>query len=69
MPEQPRLPTDKQRAQRYREQAEHFRELAEAEPVGGIRQQLANLADQYQELAERLLQSNRPFRDPHHAGQ
>ena len=53
--ERPRLPTDKERAKRYREHAEHFRELAMAEPIEGIRQQLLDVADQYQELADRLL--------------
>jgi hypothetical protein len=56
--ERPRLPTDNQRALRYREQAQHFHELAMAEPMTGIRQKLLDLAEQYQRLADRLLQSN-----------
>jgi hypothetical protein len=56
--ERPRLPTDKERAKRYLEHAEHFCKMAETEPVDGIREQLLNLAQDYQELAERLLHSN-----------
>jgi hypothetical protein len=51
-------PSAKQRARHYREQAKHFRRLSEAEPIEGIRQQLAALAEQYQQLADLLLQSN-----------
>ena len=58
MAERPRLPSDKQRAQHYQEQADYFRQLAEAEPVERIRVQLRGLAEQYQDLADRLLQTN-----------
>jgi hypothetical protein len=54
--ERPRLPTDKQRALHYQEQAESFRRLAGEEPIERIREQLASLAEQYQQLATRLLE-------------
>jgi hypothetical protein len=54
----PSLPTDKERAERYLKHVEHFRQMAETEPVEGIREQLHNLARDYEELAERLLHLN-----------
>jgi hypothetical protein len=51
----PPPPSLKQRARNYREQAKHFRRLSEAESIEGIRQQLTALAEQYQQLSDRLL--------------
>ena len=42
------------RINHYRGQAEHFRELATAEPVGRLRTGLVNLARQYDELADSI---------------
>ena len=42
------------RAAHYRERAAHLRALAEAEPVGRLRDGLAELADQFEQLAKRL---------------
>jgi hypothetical protein len=55
MLERPRLPPDKERAKHYLEQAERFRLFAEAEPVVDIKAQLRAVAEQYQQLADRLL--------------
>ena len=41
----------KERAEQYEREAEKFRRMAEAEPIGFIREQLAALAEQYQKLA------------------
>jgi hypothetical protein len=54
--QRPRLPTDKQRAERYLRQAQHFREMGMAEPIESIREQLLDVAEKYQQLAHRLLQ-------------
>src|SRR4051794_8611069 len=42
------------RAAHYRERAAHLRSLAEGEPFGRLRKKLAELADQFEELAESL---------------
>jgi hypothetical protein len=42
------------RAAHYRERAAHLRSLAEGEPFGHLREKLADLADQFEELAESL---------------
>jgi len=49
-----RLPSNKERAERYQKHAAHFRQMAEAEPIKEIRQQLLDLAEQYQQLADNL---------------
>ena len=41
----------KERAEQYEREATKFRRMAEAEPIGYIREQLASLAEQYQSLA------------------
>jgi hypothetical protein len=43
-----------QRAASYRETAVHLSALADAEPIGRLRAQLLDLADQYGELAGSL---------------
>lgn len=40
------------RAANYRAHAAHFREMAEAEPIGRLREKLVDLAAQYEQLAE-----------------
>jgi hypothetical protein len=42
------------RAAQYRERAAHLRMMAEGEPVGRLREKLAELADQFEELADSL---------------
>ena len=42
------------RAAHYRERAAHLRGLAKGEPFGHLREKLADLADQFEELAESL---------------
>ena len=42
------------RAATYRERAAHFGEMAEAEPIGRVRDQLLALAMRYKELAAGL---------------
>jgi len=42
------------RAERYREKAKSLREMAEAEPIGLLRQRLIELAGQYEQLAASL---------------
>jgi len=49
-----------QRAQRYLEQAEKLRELAGGESVAKIRDMLLFAAEQYQQLAESVMQPWRP---------
>jgi hypothetical protein len=49
-----------QRAQRYLEQAEKLRELAGTESVAKIRDTLLFAAEQYQQLAENVMQPWRP---------
>jgi hypothetical protein len=49
-----------QRAQRYLEQAEKLRDLAGAESVAKIRDMLLYAAEQYQQLAESVMQPWRP---------
>jgi hypothetical protein len=46
----------RQRAARYLEQAAKLRQVGEAEPVQKIREILLAAAEQYQKLAESLLQ-------------
>ena len=41
----------RQRTAQHREQAEHFRSLAEREPLASLRRHLSGLARQYEELA------------------
>ena len=41
----------RQRSAHYREQAAHFRSLAETEPLPSLRRHLLGLARQYEELA------------------
>ena len=43
------------RASHYRERAAHLRSLAEGEPFGRLREKLAELADQFEQLAESLM--------------
>ena len=43
------------RAERYRDKAKSRREMAQAEPVGALRQRLIELAAQYDELAASLI--------------
>src|SRR3954463_4575854 len=43
------------RAAHYRERAAHLRSLAEGEPFGRLREKLAELADQFEQLAESLM--------------
>ena len=43
-----------ERAEQYEREAKKFRRMAEAEPIGFIREQLTALAEQYQELAMSL---------------
>ena len=50
----PQLQSAKQRAAHYRSEAEKFRKLADAEPIGRIRAQLFALAAQYGALAASL---------------
>ena len=45
-----------ERAAHYREQAIKLRQMAEAEPPGKIRDQLLDLADQYEGLAKSVTQ-------------
>jgi hypothetical protein len=52
--------TAPQRAQRYLEQAEKLRLLAGAESVAKIRDVLIVAAEQYQQLAESLLEAKQP---------
>ena len=47
------------RAERYRDKATSLRELAEAEPIGLLRQRLIELAWQYDQLAASLAHSPR----------
>src|SRR4051812_17393148 len=47
------------RAAHYREWAAHLRMMAEGEPVGHLREKLAELADQFEELAGSLMISRR----------
>jgi hypothetical protein len=47
------------RALHYGTEAEKFRRMADAEPVGRVREQLLSVARQYQELAESL-KADRP---------
>jgi len=49
-----------QRAQRYLEQAEKLRELAGTESVAKFRDTLLFAAEQYQQLAENVMQPWRP---------
>ena len=49
-----------ERAQRYLKQAEKLRELAGAESVAKIRDMLLFAAEQYQQLAESVMQPWRP---------
>ena len=49
-----------QRAQRYLEQAEKLRLLAGAESVAKIRDVLIEPAEQYQQLAETLVEAKQP---------
>lgn len=49
-----------QRAQHYLEQAKKLRELAGAESVAKIRDMLLAAAEQYQQLAESVMQPWRP---------
>lgn len=51
----------KERAAHYEQEFEKFRRMAEAEPIGKIRAELAALAEQYHLLATSLLTS-RPIR-------
>ena len=51
----------KERAAHYEQEAAKFLRLAEAEPIGNIRKQLAALAEQYQLLATSL-RTNRAIR-------
>src|SRR5215212_3602750 len=53
------------RAAHYRERAAHLRSLADGEPFGHLREKLADLADQFDELAESL--TIRPHFDATHA--
>jgi len=41
-----------QRAAYYRDKAAQFREIAEAEPIGRLRERLLHLARQYDDVAE-----------------
>jgi hypothetical protein len=41
-----------QRAAYYRDKAAQFREIAEAEPIGRLRDRLLHLAQQYDDVAE-----------------
>jgi hypothetical protein len=45
-----------QRAAHYQHEAEKFRRMAEAEPIERLRIQLLNVAQQYQELADALVE-------------
>jgi hypothetical protein len=45
------------RAERYRDKAKSLREMAEAEPIGLLRQRLIELAGQYDEVAASLARS------------
>jgi uncharacterized protein YdcH (DUF465 family) len=42
------------RVQHYRDMAAHFRTLAEIEPLASLRRHLRRLAEQHDELEERL---------------
>lgn len=46
-----------ERAEKYRSQAAKLNKLAEAETYGRLRDQLAELARQYQDLADSMLQA------------
>ena len=46
-----------ERAAHYRDQAQKLRVLADAEPVGGTKDQLLALAEQYEQLVLRLAPS------------
>jgi hypothetical protein len=48
------IPAQRARAARYREQADHFKRLAEVEPVETIRDQWRTLARDYAYLATTL---------------
>ena len=48
------------RAAHYREQAAQLRDMAEAEPIGKLRDRLLDVAAQYDRLAEGLIVSNAP---------
>jgi hypothetical protein len=48
-----------QRIARYREQAKRLREFAVTEPPGAIHDNLLTLADQYDEMADKLTQPSR----------
>jgi hypothetical protein len=43
-----------ERAAHYREQAQRLRALADAEPLGEMRDQLLALVEQYEDLVKRL---------------
>ena len=43
------------KAGRYRDKAKSLREMAQAEPVGALRQRLIELAGQYDKLAASLI--------------
>ena len=45
---------NRERAAHYREQSAKLRALAEAEPAGEMHDQLIALAEQYEDLVERL---------------
>ncbi len=49
------------RAAHYREQAAQLRDMAEAEPIGKLRDRLLDVAAQYDRLAEGLAMGNRPM--------
>jgi hypothetical protein len=49
------------RAAHYRDQAAQLRDMAEAEPVGRLRDRLLDLAAQYDRLTEGLIVSNAPM--------
>jgi hypothetical protein len=48
------------RAAHYREQAAQLREMAAAEPIGRLRDRLADLASQYDRLAENVVVRGMP---------
>ena len=51
------MTASRNRAASYRERAASLSELADSEPIGRLRLQLQDLADQYEDLAGRLERS------------
>ena len=43
-----------ERVAHYRERGAHLRGMAEAEPIGGLRNKLIELAKQFEQLADRI---------------